>query len=218
MADRTRAIDAARRSWERRILELGDELRTARRLIGATQRHVGTAIGISHAEVSRRERGRARGASVAAYVDHAAAVGLRLSIKTFPVGGAVRYAAQIRYTRTFLGRIGDGRWRVELEAPVPLPGDLRAVDVLLRSAGGIIAVEVITRLGDVQAQLRAAREKARDVGASRLVLAIAATHSNRRALDDVRSVLAPAFDIDTRRVLATLAAGRTPDRDAIVLI
>ena len=80
-----------------------------------------------------------------------------------------------------------------------------------------MAVEVITRLADLQAQLRAAEQKARDIGATRTVLIVAATHANRRAVAEARPALLAAFDIDARRVLADLAAGRVPPRDALVL-
>jgi hypothetical protein len=101
---------------------------------------------------------------------------------------------------------------------MPLAGDLRAVDVLLRAGELTIAVEVITRLRDLQAQLRAATEKTRDVGAARLVLVVAATHANRRALAEARPALVGAFDLDARAVLAALHAGRDPGRDAVILL
>jgi transcriptional regulator with XRE-family HTH domain len=217
MANRIRAVDEARRSWHRRRVEIGGELRTHRLLLGATQAQVGQAIELSASEVSRREHGDAPHTSVESLCEHAAAVGLRLFITAHPTGAGVRDAAQLRYIHRFLERIPDA-FRRELEAVIPLPGDLRAVDVVLRATGCLIAVEVITRLGDVQAQLRDARLKARDLGATRLVIVVAATHANRRAFDAARPALAGAWDIDTRRVMAALAAGRQPDRDAIVLI
>ena len=217
MANRSRAVDEARRLWHRRQVELGAELRSQRLLFGATQEAVGAAIGVSRAEVSRRERGAAPYLSALSLCEHAAAVGLRVSVTTHPTGVALRDAAQLRYIRRFLDRIG-APWATELEAVIPLPGDLRAVDVVLRAAGLLVAVEVITRLTDLQAQLRLARLKARDIGATRLVIVVAGTHANRRVVDEARSALLGAWDLDARRVLATLAAGRQPDRDAIVLL
>jgi hypothetical protein len=46
-----------------------------------------------------------------------------------------------------------------LDLPIPLPGDLRGIDVLLDNGSCRIVVEVITRLRDLQAQLRAAQLK-----------------------------------------------------------
>lgn len=50
---------------------------------------------------------------------------------------------------------------------MPLAGDLRAADALVSIPNCRIVVEVITRLADFQAQLRAARRKQRDLGAHR---------------------------------------------------
>ena len=217
MATRTRGIDEARRSWHGRRVALGEELRTGRRMNGATQAAVGAAIGVSASEVSRRENGLAPNVSARSLAEHAAAVGLRLALNLYPTGAGVRDAAQLRYIHRFLDRVSDQFLR-ELEAVIPVPGDLRAIDIILRSTGCLIAVEVITRISDVQAQIRLARNKARDIGATRLLLVVAATHANRRALDEARPALTGAWDMDTRRVMSALAAGRQPDHDAIVLL
>lgn len=199
------------------MMDIGDQLRTARHILGITLRQVGAAIGVSESEVCRRELGKAPRLNGEKLAIHAAAVGLRVSVRLFPVGGGIRDAAQARYIARFVARVGRA-WKVLLEAPIPQAGDLRAIDVLLVSAEIRIAVEVITRLADLQAQVRAAQLKARDSGATRLVLVIAATRANRNALAGARATLVPAFDLDTRRVMADLAAGRDPGRDAIVLL
>ena len=192
-------------------------VRRHRMLLGATLAEVGEAIGRSASEISRRERGAAPNVSVASLWEHAAAVGLRVSLTMFPGAAGVRDVAQLRCTHRFLARVS-AAFRQELEAVIPLPGDLRAVDLVLRAPGCLIAVEVITRLSDIQAQLRSARLKARDIGATRLVIVVAATHANRRALDEARPTLIGAWDLDTRRVLAALGTGRQPERDAIILV
>lgn len=196
-------------------LEIGDQLRTARHLLGLTQQQVANALGISQSDVSRRERGRAPRLTGQALVRHAAAVGLKASIKLWPVGGGVRDEAQARHVARFLARVG-AAWKVLLEAPIPIAGDLRAVDILLSAGPTRIAVEVITRLADLQAQVRAAQLKARDIRATRLVIVVAGTHANREALRAVRSTLVNSFELDARRVLNELAAGRDPGRDAII--
>ena len=216
MPIRTRLLDEARRRSIRVAHDLGDELRAARHVAGLTQRDVARAIHSSQAEVSRRERGLRRGIGVDRLIAHAAAVGMRVSVKMWPVGGAIRDAAQARHVAALVARVGRV-WKVLLEAPIPLAGDLRAVDVLLRSPAGSVAVEVITRLSDLQAQLRAAQLKARDIGATRLVIVVAGTHANRRAVADARGTLLATFDLDARHVLADLAAGRVPPRDALFL-
>ncbi|MGQ0607414.1 MAG: hypothetical protein ACT4OQ_02950 [Chloroflexota bacterium] len=217
MASRVRTLDEARRMWQRMARELGDQLRSGRHVLGATQKQVGMAIRVSTSEISRRELGRSRRLTGEKLAVHSAAIGLKLSIKLYPLGGGVRDAAQATYLAAFVARVGRA-WKVTLEEPIPLAGDLRAIDALLTGRDARIAVEVITRLADLQAQIRAAQLKAQEIRATRLVLVIAATRANRAALASVRSSLVAAFDLDSRRVLSDLAAGRDPGRDAIVLL
>lgn len=216
MANRTRAIDEAVQRWGRQSVEIAADLRARRIALGLTQEAVARTLGRSSSRVSRIERRQVRRLPVEELIRHAAVLGLRLSLKLYPVGGAIRDAAQVRYIARFAERVGRG-WHVRLDAPIPLPGDLRAVDVLLEGACRI-AVEVVTRLSDVQATLRAAQLKQRDIGADRLVLVVAATHANRRALADARPALIAAFDMNTQHTMARLAAGVDPGRDAIILL
>lgn len=198
-------------------MQIGEQFRAARLIRGLTLREVAAAIGSSASEISRRELGRSRRLTGEKLAVHAAAIGLKLSVSLWPVGGGVRDAAQARYIAAFVARVGRA-WRVALEAPIPIAGDLRAVDILLTRGRVQVAVEVITRLVDLQAQVRAAQLKARDLGATRLILVVAGTHANRRALEEVRASLVEAFDLDTRRVMADLAGGADPGRDAIVVL
>jgi transcriptional regulator with XRE-family HTH domain len=217
MPPRSRHADDARRLWARIAIQIGDQFRTARLVRGLTLRKVAVAIDSSASEVSRRELGTSRRLTGEKLAVHAAAVGLKVSVNLWPVGGGVRDAAQARYIAAFVARVGRP-WRVVLEAPIPIAGDLRAVDVLLIRREVRVAVEVITRLADLQAQVRGAQLKARDIGATRLIIVVAATHANRRALEAVRASLVEAFDLDTRRVMADLARGADPARDAIVVL
>ena len=138
-------------------------------------------------------------------------------MRVFPVGGGLRDTAQARYIAAFVARVGHA-FRVTLEAPVPIAGDLRAADILLVAEGIRIAVEVITRVGDLQAQIRVAQLKARDLRAGRLIIVIADTHANVRVLREQRPMLVSSFDLDFRGVMAALAAGRDPGRDALILL
>lgn len=213
---RSKAIESAIRLVDRTLNAVSDELREARLTSGLAQSEVGRALGVSRMRVSRVERRKLRSISLEYVARHAAVVGLRLSVRLYPVGGGLRDRAQARYIARFVERIGH-IWRVQLDVPIPLPGDLRGIDVYLTGAC-TIAVEVITRLTDLQALLRAAQLKQRDIGATRLILVVAGTHANRRALDEARSTLLATFDLDTRRTMERLAAGDDPGRDAIVVL
>lgn len=146
----------------------------------------------------------------------AAVLGLKLVVKLYPVGEPIRDAAQVKYINRLLDRIGKA-WMVRLDVPIPLAGDLRAIDIVLTGAC-VIAIEVVTRLTDIQAVIRAAQLKQRDFGATRLIIVVASSTANRNAIAAARPSLAAAFDLDTQRVLASLATGRDPGRDAIVVL
>lgn len=186
-------------------------------MAGLTQAAIAAALGVSRDRVARVELRRVRNVGVEYLVSHAAAVGLKASIKFYPTGGAIRDEAQASYIARFVERIGHA-WRIKLDVPILLPGDLRAVDVLLQNSTCRIVVEVITRLRDLQAQLRAAQLKQRDLGADRMILVIAGSHANRLALTAARPTLLATFELDTRRVLASLAAGQDPGRDAVIAL
>ncbi|MGZ6300452.1 MAG: helix-turn-helix domain-containing protein, partial [Candidatus Limnocylindria bacterium] len=135
--------------------ELGSELREAR--LGRGLRLVDTAraAGISVSVMSRVERGLVREPGISQLARYGTAVGLRLHARFYPMGGGLRDAAQLDLLRRLRARIGD-RWSWQLEAPLAIPGDLRAFDAVLTGTGVSIAIEAITRLRDAQAQLRQA--------------------------------------------------------------
>lgn len=197
--------------------ELVSELREARLARGLRQEDVARVVATSRSQISRVEHASAKQLTVPDLARHGAAVGLRLHARFYPAGGGLRDAAQLDLLRRFRARIGD-RWRWQLEAPIPIPGDLRAFDALLRNGDTTIAVEAITRLRDAQAQLRAATAKQRDGEATRLVMLIKASHANRTALASAADVLATSFPLGTRTILAALAGGDDPGENGIVLL
>jgi hypothetical protein len=158
-----------------------------------------------------------RDLSVADLSRHGAVVGLKLHARFYPAGGGLRDAAQLDLLRRLRARIGD-RWSWQLEAPLPIPGDLRAFDALLSGPTGTIAIEAITRLRDAQAQLRAAALKTREGGVGRLVILLKASHHNRPALASAADVLATTFPLGTRATLAALSQGSDPGDNGIVLL
>jgi hypothetical protein len=90
--------------------------------------------------------------------------------------------------------------------------------MLLRNRGVTVGVEAFSRLRDVQAQVRAAQLKRRDAEVLRLVLLVAATHANRRALASAEALVRGDLRIGTRSALEALASGRDPGGDALVLL
>jgi len=197
--------------------DLSSELRDARLARGLRQVDVARGITTSQARVSRVEHGRLAHLSVADLARHGAAVGLRLHARFYPAGGGLRDAAQLDLLRRLRARIGD-RWSWTLEAPLDIPGDLRAFDAMLRNAEATIAVEAITRLRDAQAQLRTASLKQRDGRVGRLVILISATRHNRAALASAADVLATSLPLGTRAILTALERGEDPGDNGIVLL
>jgi transcriptional regulator with XRE-family HTH domain len=214
--NRASRIDDARAAGQRLQAEIGAELRNARLARGLGQADVARALRTSRFHISRLERGLGV-VQLADLARHGAAVGLRLHARFYPAGGGLRDAAQLDLLRRFRARIGD-RWSWQLEAPLNIPGDLRAFDALLTRGNQTVAVEAITRFHDAQAQLRSAALKQRDGRVSRLVLLVSATHHNRAALDSAADLLVTSFPAPMRRLLAALAAGDDPGDNGIVLL
>jgi transcriptional regulator with XRE-family HTH domain len=217
MPNRVHRVDQAGMAGRRLQAELGAELREARLAGGLRQTDVARVTGVSHARISRAEHGLLRDLAVADLARHGAAVGLRLHARFYPTEGGLRDAAQLDLLRRFRARIGD-TWKWQLEAPLNIPGDQRAFDALLTRSSTSIAVEAITRLRDAQSQLRAATLKQRDGQATRLVILLKASHTNRTVLASAADVLTTTFPLGTRATLAALAQGKDPGQDGIVLL
>jgi transcriptional regulator with XRE-family HTH domain len=219
MPNRVSQVHEASLAGRRLQAELGADLREARLARGLRQIDVARATAVSDARISRVERGGLDGLAVAELARHGAAVGLRLHARFYPNAGGLRDAAQVDLLRRLRARIGD-QWTWQLEAPINLPRDLRAFDVLLTHSTSpvTVAVEAITRLRDAQAQLRTATHKQRDGQATRLVLLIKASHANRRALASAADVLATTFPLNAKATLAALAAGEDPGHNGVILL
>lgn len=199
------------------VRDIARELRVARILAGMTQREVGRRIGKSASYVSRVEGGRIAGVKMADLVRHAAVVGMKPWFRLFPAVRRPLDGPQLATLHRLRERLS-GAWVISIEVPVPIPGDLRAADAVISIQGCRCLVEVITRLADWQAQVRAARLKHRDLGTDRLILVIADTTTNRRQLRSVPESAMTEFPIRTRDALAALRTGVDPGGDAIVLV
>ncbi|MGZ8501685.1 MAG: helix-turn-helix transcriptional regulator [Candidatus Limnocylindrales bacterium] len=217
MATRERSADRGNRLARRALLALGDEIREARLDAGLSQALVGSAASVSHATVGRIERGQQAGASLALLSRICAAVGLDLSLRAYPGADPIRDVAQVRLLARLRDRAGPGlAWRTEV--PLPIPGDPRAWDATISARGVAMAVEAETRLRDVQAVDRRIARKRRDGQLDLVILLVADTAANRRALAAAREALRASFPLDGRVVLPALVAGRLPAESGIVLL
>lgn len=178
---------------------------------------VGRAIGASGSAVSRVELGRVRSLSVVRLARHAAAVGLKPTIRMYPLVRRLLDQPQVALLERFRARLHP-TWTWRTEVPMPLPGDLRSGDCVIEIPQCRVLVEAFTRLSNWQAQTANAARKARDLGANRLIILVADTHANRRALAEADAIRDGSFPIRTRAALAALGAGTDPGGDAIVVL
>lgn len=195
---------------------MAQELREARLLAGVSQTRIALAADLRQSRVSRTERGDGPMPRLDELARHCAAVGLRLSLRAYPDGSAVRDAAQLRLLERLRPLVAVRfRWRTEV--PVTEDRDLRAWDVMLDGPARI-AIDAETKLRDIQALQRRVELKWRDSGVPCVVLLVASTHHNRAVLREHRSALASTFPLDTRETLASLREGRAPAANGIVLL
>jgi len=212
--------DAARhgRRIARQVRErIGDEIRGARLDAGLSQRAAGAAAGMSHAQFGRVERASIPGLTLDQASRAAIAVGLRLSVRTYPDGDPVRDAAQLALLERFRARLPPGTaWATEV--PMAIPGDRRAWDGVATIRGRRAGCEAETRLRDLQALERRLALKARDGDVEVVLLIVADTAANRQTLATHRDALRTRLPLNGREVLAALGEGRLPSAGGVVVL
>ncbi len=178
---------------------------------------VGRAVGMSGPQVCRIERGCSPEVSIAALCRLLAVVGLELSARAYPAGEPTRDRAHLALLGRFRACLhGSLRWR--MEAPFPIPGDLRAWDGHVGGVGWRVGVEAETRPVDLQALQRRLALKLRDGGVDALILLLSDTRHNRGLLRAHADDLVERFPVPGRRALELLAAGVPPGGNAIVML
>jgi transcriptional regulator with XRE-family HTH domain len=206
-----------RRIAQRLRTAFGSELLAGRLSAGISQRSAGSAAGMSHTQFGRIERGELTGLTIDQAARAAAAIGLRLTLRTYPDGDPARDAAHLGLIERFRRRLPPGTvWRTEV--PMPIPGDRRAWDGAAILLGRTAGCEMEMRLGDMQALERHIALKQRDSGVDVVVLVIADTKHNRRMLELHRDELRTLLPLDSRQVLDAFRRGELPERSGIVIV
>ena len=111
------------------------------------------------------------------------------------------------------------RWRTEV--PLPIDGDLRAWDAEIRGRDPQpwrARVEAETRIADGQALERRLGLKLRDDPDGHLILLVADTRANRRALATLAPGLKALLPHGTREILSALRAGRDAGASGVVIM
>jgi hypothetical protein len=147
----------------------------------------------------------------------ASAVGLKLWARLYPDGDPIRDAAHARLLDRLRACVKPPLdWRPEL----PLPDDSdRAWDSVVIPPEDLVGVEAETRITDGQATWRKVQlKRAADPRIRHVILLVADTRNNRRALALIRESLRDELPLDTRAVLKALREGRSPGASGIVIL
>ena len=218
MPIRRNPVDEAVRRARQQVELVVADVRRARLHAGLSQAAVARSVGCSRQLIGAVEAGRLEDLGCVQVARIGAAVGLDVTVRAYSSGSPLRDGAQLRLLQRFKSLIGQ-TWMWQAEAPVSSdPLERRAIDALLVRDGQRIGVEAVTRLLDVQAQVRAITLKQDAAGLGRMVLVLADTRHNRAALIDGAPTLSPAFPLPARTVLRDLASGRVPRANGVILI
>jgi transcriptional regulator with XRE-family HTH domain len=216
MGTRNGPVERARRRIDEDLLRARLELGTSRRAAGLSLEEVASTCNIAGSTASRTERGLIRDPDLRVLAALAATVGLELRLRIYPSGDPIRDAGQQRLVeRLHLRLHASLGWRTEV--PLPIAGDHRAWDAEIRTAAWRLVVEAETVVEDVQALERRIHLKQRDGGVEHVILLIADTRRNRRALASAPAALA-GFSRNAREVLHALGSGEFPGTSALVLL
>ena len=216
MGVRNGPVDRARRRIDVDLARVLSDVAAARRAAGLSQRAVGTACAVDQATVARIESRETRNPNLRLLAALAGSVGLDLRLNVYPAGDAIRDAPQQRLLDRLRRELHPGL-RMRTEVPLPKDGDRRAWDAMVAAITWWRPVEAETVIDDVQAQERRLERKIRDGGVAGVILLVADTRRNRRALEAAPAAFT-GFDRDARRILRELRAGRDPGPRTLVLL
>jgi transcriptional regulator with XRE-family HTH domain len=217
MAVTRRARDIGAERAHRIVVDLGRDLRDARRLSGLSQERVAAAAGISHSHLSRIEHGRVPNLSIDLASRLASIVGLDLSVRTFASGTALRDIGQVRLLNRFRPLVHSTiPWRTEVV--VGGRRDPRAWDVVLDAGRDRAGVEAESHIHDWQALERRISLRQRDTGMEIVILVLADTRHNRAVLRELGPALTANFPEPGGTALRELRRGQLPKGSTIVLV
>jgi len=194
----------------------------ARAAAGLSLAFVASLVGLSRSHLARIERAQVRNVGVRHLARIGAALGLDVRMRAYVGGDPLRDAGHGRLGSRFCGRLHRAV-RVQSERLLPGAADARAWDLWLdRWPGGPDAdglpAELETRVSDYQALMRRLHRKMRDGGVGSVLLVVAETPSNRRAIAAAGRQVGADFPVPARAAWASLAAGERPTGSALIFI
>jgi len=219
MPSREDPVDRAARRVRKQLVDVLDDIHTARIGAGLSQRSVAERAGISRSRFGRIETGVERGVPTDLLARITGALGLDLSVRVYPGGQRLRDGVQVRVLDRSRVRLGD-RWAWQGEVTLNIPWDQRAWDMVGThlETGLRVWVEAESRLRDSQALLRRLALKRRDASATRLILVLNDTAANREAVREAATSFAEAFPVTMRTAIPLLIDGKDPGGDVLMIL
>jgi transcriptional regulator with XRE-family HTH domain len=217
MGTRESRFERGRRRGQQLERRLVNELRDARVGADISQRAMAASLGWSQTRYWRFENEETEGPSIVEISTVASLLGRELSTSLFEIGDSVvdrGHQELIARFRTLLSpQIG-----VVAEVPLPVPGDRRSWDLLLRLDDQLIGVEAETRIRDIQANVRRIRGRERDGGVDEIVIVLSDTRRNGDLVAELRLALGSRFSTSPRTLLSALRSGRRLPGSGLVLV
>jgi transcriptional regulator with XRE-family HTH domain len=201
------------------MADFAAEVHSARVRSGLSQAEVGRRAGVSADKVWRIEHERQASLSIADACRIAAVLGLDFVGRTYETGASLRDAGQAPRLARLLANVAPPlRFRTD----VPLPqrqdrSELRAWDAVIFGHDQRTAIELESRLTDIQATTRRHNLKRRDDAVDHFVLVIASTRHNRRVLREFAELFEGLPHMRTASALKALRAGRHPGTGYILV-
>jgi transcriptional regulator with XRE-family HTH domain len=218
MATRETRLQRGRRRGRNLAGQLIGQLRERRVTVGVSQRALSRELGSSQSDQSRWENLRNVDAvSLVRIAEVASILGLELHVGLHPMGDPIRDKGHHALIRRFRVELAPA-WRVTAEALLPLPGDARSWDLLLRLGQQLVGVEAETRIRDIQALVRRIRQRERDGGVDEIVLVLSDSRANRELVEELRIALGERFATTPRTLLSALRAGRPLPGSGLILV
>jgi transcriptional regulator with XRE-family HTH domain len=195
------------------------ELRTKRIGAGISQAALAKAAGLDRSQLSRLEADLVGDVTIVRMSEIASLLGMELSVGLHPIGDPIRDKGQHALSKRFDGLLTE-EWQVTNETLLPMTGDHRAWDKLLRLRGDDyrVGVDLETRIRDVQALTRRTRMRERDGGVDAILIVLSDTSTNRRLDDELRISLGREYETPSRQILAALRTGRRLPGSGVVLL
>jgi transcriptional regulator with XRE-family HTH domain len=217
MSTKMRPVDRATASAREQSARAGREIRIARTGRGLSLRSIGAATGLSESVVSRIERGLHARVTVYDLARLHAAVGLEISVRSYPGGQPIRDAAHVALLDDFRrGLHASIAWSTEV--PLTIHGDTRAWDGFVRTSAWRYGIEAETAPNDCQALIRRVRQKVRDSDVDGVILVLRPTRQTRDFLSASLSTLLHAFPLNGESARAALRAGEDPGGSAVIVV